>query len=61
MLSKFGMSSCKPVNLPLGNHFKLSSEQSPQTEAEKVEMELVPYANVVGSLMYFFFFFFENR
>ncbi|KAK9078267.1 hypothetical protein SSX86_002324 [Deinandra increscens subsp. villosa] len=33
-------------------HFNLSCEDSPKTEAEVIEMSKVPYANVVGSLMY---------
>ena len=34
------------------SHFKLSKEACPKTEEEMVHMSKVPYASVVGSLMY---------
>lgn len=46
------MSECKDVTKPFGKHFKLSSEQSPKIDEEKLSMVNVPYANVVGSLMH---------
>ena len=46
------MTDVKPVNLPLGGHFKLSEAQTLKTEYEKVLMSEVPYALAVGSLMY---------
>jgi len=49
VLDRFGMSSVKPVSTPLANHFKLSSNQCPKTDKEVAE---VPYASVVGCLMY---------
>lgn len=52
MLKHFGMSSCKPVNVPLANQFKLSSLQSPVTAEEKQQMSSIPYTSAVGSLMY---------
>jgi len=33
-------------------HFKLSCKQSPSTQEEKTDMDRVPYAFAVGSLMY---------
>jgi hypothetical protein len=36
----------------LANHFKLSALQCPKTEEEKQSMEKMPYANLVGGLMY---------
>ena len=36
----------------MGNHFKLSKEQSPKTEEERDHMSKVPYALAIGSLMY---------
>ena len=36
----------------MGNHFKLSKEQSPKTEEESDHMSKVPYALAIGSLMY---------
>ena len=46
------MDKAKAVSCPLANHFKLSSKQCPSTDKEKEEMEKVPYASAVGSLMY---------
>jgi len=46
------MSSAKPVSTPLANHFKLSSNQCPKTDKEVADMAEVPYASVVGCLMY---------
>jgi len=40
------------VTAPLAGHFKLFSKQYPQSSEEKEEMSRVPYASVVGSLMY---------
>ncbi|RDY10827.1 hypothetical protein CR513_04603, partial [Mucuna pruriens] len=42
----------KSVRIPLATHFKLSSRHNPSNEAEKINMSRVPYAYVVGSLMY---------
>ncbi|PHT40240.1 Retrovirus-related Pol polyprotein from transposon TNT 1-94 [Capsicum baccatum] len=52
MLDRFGMRDCKAVNTPLAAHFKLSSDQCPQSEEEQRRMSHVPYSNAVGSLMY---------
>jgi len=40
------------VNTPLATHFKLSSKQSPSIETEKLDMQRVPYAYAMESLMY---------
>lgn len=52
VLSAFEMNNAKPVQLPLASRFKLSNLQCPQTEAEKQDMTIFPYANVMGCLMY---------
>jgi len=52
VLDRFGMSNTKPVSTPLANHFKLSSNQCPNTDKEVADMAEVPYASVVGCLMY---------
>ena len=49
--SRFNMNEAKPINTPLGSHFKLSNEQSPKTEEEMDHVSKVPYASVIGSLM----------
>jgi len=46
------MDNAKLVSTPLGNHFKLSKDQSPKTELECGYMYKIPYASVIGSLMY---------
>ena len=52
VFSKFNMNEAKPVNIPLGSHFKLNKEQSPKTEEEMDHMSKVPYASAIGNLMY---------
>ena len=52
VLSRFNKNEAKPVSTPLGSHFKLSKEQSPNTEEERDHMSKVLYASTIGSLMY---------
>ena len=52
VLSRFRVNDAKPRTTPLANHFKLSKEQSPKTAEERDHMALIPYASVVGSLIY---------
>ncbi|CAJ2645710.1 unnamed protein product [Trifolium pratense] len=52
VLHRFNMGSAKPVSTPLASHFRLSKNQSPQTEEEKESMANIPYASAIGSLMY---------
>ena len=52
VLERFNMSKAKAVCSPLAGHFKLSSKQCPTSEKDMKEMGKVPYASVVGSLMY---------
>lgn len=52
VLEKFNMQEEKVVSTPLAAHFKLSGQQCPKSEEEQQVMEKVPYANVVGCLMY---------
>ncbi|KAM1650564.1 hypothetical protein ACFXTN_003253 [Malus domestica] len=46
------MQEAKVVSTPLAAHFMLSGQQCPTSEEEQQIMEKVPYANVVGCLMY---------
>ena len=46
------MDKAKAVNYPLADHFKLSSSQCPTSDEKKNEMQKIPYASAVGSLMY---------
>ena len=52
ILVRFKMNKVKLVNVPLASHFKLSSSLCPSSNEEKDYMSRVPYANVVGCLMY---------
>ncbi|WJX14008.1 ABC-type xenobiotic transporter [Trifolium repens] len=52
VLQRFNMGNAKPVSTPLASHFRLSKDQSPQTEEEKESMANIPYASAIGSLMY---------
>jgi ATP-binding cassette subfamily B (MDR/TAP) protein 1 len=46
------MQDCKLISTPLPINFKLSSSMSTSNEAERMEMSQVPYASVMGSLMF---------
>lgn len=52
VLSRFNMDSTKPLSTPLATHFKLSKNQSPNTDEERAYMAKVPYVTAIGSLMY---------
>ncbi|KAL6327382.1 hypothetical protein AAG906_019072 [Vitis piasezkii] len=52
VIERFNMDKTKPVNCPLAGHFKLSSSQCPTSDKEKNEMQKIPYASAIGSLMY---------
>ncbi|KAE8690124.1 hypothetical protein F3Y22_tig00110926pilonHSYRG00104 [Hibiscus syriacus] len=53
VLKRFGMNEkSKPVSTPLAPHFKLDASMSPKDDVEREYMSKVPYASVVGSLMY---------
>ena len=53
ILQRFNIDSkTKPVSTPMASYFKLSALQSPKTDEERDYIKNVPYASVVGSLMY---------
>jgi hypothetical protein len=52
ILMRFGMNTVKPVQIPLASHYKISLGLCPGNDEEKDYMSRVPYANVVGSMMY---------
>ena len=52
VLKRFSMENSKPISIPLAGHFRLSMTQCPQYKVERNEMNYVPYANSIGSLMY---------
>ena len=52
ILERFLMSSCKPVDTPVSKGEALSLNMCPKNPQEREEMSRVPYASVVGILMY---------
>jgi hypothetical protein len=46
------MKNYKPRNTPVAKGDKFSLDQCPKTELEKSEMHQIPYASLIGSLMY---------
>nr|GEX21788.1 retrovirus-related Pol polyprotein from transposon TNT 1-94 [Tanacetum cinerariifolium] len=52
ILQRFNMQDCKPISTPFPIDVKLYSKMSPSSEKERMKMSQVPYALVVGSLMF---------
>ncbi|KAL9293378.1 putative RNA-directed DNA polymerase [Arabidopsis thaliana] len=52
VLKMFGMLEARPVITPTAAHFKLRSLLEEEKKTEAIHMERIPYASVVGSLMY---------
>ncbi|KAE8720272.1 NAC domain-containing protein 2-like [Hibiscus syriacus] len=52
ILSRFNMQDCKPISIPLPINFKLSTSMSHSSEEERMKMSRVPYASVMGSLIF---------
>ena len=52
ILQRFNMQGGKSVSTPLPSYLKLSKDDSPKSDAKKIEMAKVPYLLAVGSLMY---------
>ena len=52
VLERFGMSNSKPVTTPMSQQFKLNTSQAPKTHDDIIYTEGIPYANVVGLVMY---------
>ena len=52
VLKRFGMQNCKPGDTPISKGDKFSLNQCPKNDIEEKEMQKIPYASVVGSLMY---------
>ena len=49
---RYPSGSCKPVKVLILVGVRLSTKQCPKTLEEEEDMSHVPYASVVGSLMY---------
>ena len=52
VLERFSMQKGKSISTQLPTYLKLSKDNCPKIDEEKAFMEKVPYASVVGSLMY---------
>lgn len=52
ILVRFRMNKCSTSIVPIHKGDKFSQMQCPKNELEQKEMESIPYASVVGSLMY---------
>jgi hypothetical protein len=52
VLERFRMDKCSAGDAPIQKGDKFSLMQCPQNEWERKQMERIPYASAVGSLMY---------
>ena len=46
------MADCNPVATPMNSNAKLSAADRPQTDDVRLEMQVTPYREAVGSIMY---------
>ena len=51
-LERFNMKHAKPINTPLGSHFKLRKRSCSSSKKEKGDIASTIYSSTVGSLMY---------
>jgi hypothetical protein len=51
-LKRFNIHDCKSVKVPIPVGARITTEQCPKTQEEIEDMACVPYASVVGILMY---------
>ena len=52
MLERHGMSQCHSTALPMDPGFEIHSKDAPTTDDEKAEMEKLPYAKLIGELLW---------
>jgi len=52
MLERYGMQDCKPGDTSVAKGDKFSLSQCPKNDLEVKQMQKIPYASAVGSLMY---------
>ena len=52
ILKRFDMLHCKPISTPLTTTCRLSLDDAPKTTKESLEMENVPYKQVIGCIRY---------
>ena len=51
-LERFGLRDCSSVSTPLDPGVRLSKDMAPKNDDERQYMQTVPYAQLVGTLMY---------
>ena len=52
VLKRYGMQDCKPGDTPVVKGDKFGLSKCPKNNFEEREMQKIPYASAVGSLMY---------
>ena len=52
VLARFQMEGAKRGNLPMSHGVTLSKKQCPKTPDERERMSRIPYASLIGSIMY---------
>ena len=52
VLEKFRMDKCSTSTVPIQKEHKFSLMQCPKNDLERKQIENIPYASIVGSLMY---------
>lgn len=52
ILKRFNMDTCNPVSTPMDVSVKLTKEMSPKTDAEREQMESIPFQEAVGCILY---------
>jgi len=52
VLERFRINKCSTSPVPIQKGDKLSLMQCPKNDLERKQMENIPYASIVGSLMY---------
>mgnify|MGYP004607028067 CR=1 FL=1 len=52
ILKRFSMQDCKPGDTPISKGDKFSLSQCPKNDLEAKALQKIPYASIVGSLMY---------
>ena len=52
LLKRFNLQDVKPATTPLSSGMRLTQDDCPTTDNEKTDMASIPYASLVGALMY---------
>ena len=52
VVKRFGMKNFKRCFIPMKHGISLSTSMSPKTPKERANMNMIPYASAIGSIMY---------